>query len=170
MLLENLKIILSIIGTQTNAKDLVTPQADLVEKIEQSFSDGTGADQAQVIFSDTRTLAGSTNESLDLAGGLPHALGGTITFSAIKAIIVKARDTNTGNLRVGAGVANAFQGFFGASAIGNLVTPDGLLVLIDPSATGQAVTGGTGDLLRIENLSAGSSDYDIYIIGEGTVA
>jgi hypothetical protein len=123
MLLENLKIILSIIGTQTNAKDLVTPQADLVEKIEQSFSDGTGADQAQVIFSDTRTLAGSTNESLDLAGGLPHALGGTITFSAIKAIIVKARDTNTGNLRVGAGVANAFQGFFGASAIGNLVTP-----------------------------------------------
>jgi hypothetical protein len=170
MNLEQFKATVSLIGIITNALDLATPTAELVKKYEFDFDNGTGADQAQVFFSDTRTLAGSTNESLDLAGGLAAPLGGSITFTAIKAIVVKAKDTNTGNLRVGAGVSNAFQGFFGASAIGNLVTPGGVLVLIDPSATGQAVTGGTGDLLRIENLSAGASDYDIFVLGEGTVA
>jgi hypothetical protein len=170
MKLEQLKAVVSLLAVQTNAKDLATPHFDIVEKYEFDFDDGTGADQAQVVFEDTRTLAGSTNESLDLAGGLPHDLGGTITFTAAKVLIVKASDSNTGNLRVGAGVSNAFQGWFGASAVGCLVPPGGILVLIDPSATGESVTGGTGDLLRIENLSAGSSTYEIILAGEGSVA
>jgi hypothetical protein len=170
MKLENLKAVVSVIGSQTNAKDLSTPQSDVVEKYEFNFSDGTGADQAQVIFEDSRTLAGTTSESLDLAGGLAHDLGGSITFTAAKVIIVKAADDNTGNLRVGAGVSNAFQGFFGASAVGVLVPPGGAIALIDPSATGEAVTGGTGDLLRIENLGAGAATYEIIIAGEGSVA
>lgn len=170
MLLDILKVTTAITGVQTNAKDKTTPQIDLVEKIEYAFDDGTGADQAQVIFSDTRTLAGSTNESLDLAGGLSHELGGSITFTAAKVLIVKAADGNTGNLRVGAGVTNAFQGWFGASAIGCLVPPGGMLVLVDPGATAEAVTAATGDLLRIENLGGSSNSYDIYIAGEGSVA
>lgn len=170
MHLENLKATVALVGTMTSALDLVTPQFDLVKKYEQSFADGTGADQAQVMFSDTRSLAGSTNESLDLAGGLAHALGGSITFSAAKLLIVKAAEGNTGNIRVGAGVTNAFQGWFGASAIGCLVPPGGILVLMDPGATGETVTGGTGDLLRIENLGGSTNSYDIIIAGEGTVA
>jgi hypothetical protein len=170
MNLDTLRLALSIVGVQTNAADLATPEDELVLKYEQDFDNGTGADQAQIIFHDQRTLGSSLSESLDLAGGLTHPLGGTITFTAIKAIIVKGAAANTGNLRVGAGVSNAFQGPFGASAIGNLVTPDGLLVHMDPSATGWAVTAGTGDLLRIENLVAASSTYDIIIVGEGSVA
>lgn len=169
-MLQSLKLVLQIIASQTNALDLTTPQADIVEKIEFPFTDGTGADQAQQVFSDSRTLAGSAAESLDLAGGLAHPLGGNITFTAGKVLVIKAHDSNTGNLRFGAAVSNAFQGWFGASAVGNLVTPGGLLVLIDPSATGQAITGGTGDLLRVENLGGSTNGYDIYIAGEGTVA
>jgi hypothetical protein len=138
MKLDNLKAVISLLATQANAKDNATPQIDIVEKFEFDFSDGTGADQAQVVFEDTRTLAGSTNESLDLAGGLPHDLGGSITFTAAKILIVKAAATNTGNLRVGAAVSNAFQGWFGASAVG-VPRPAGRIAsfLIDPSATGR---------------------------------
>jgi hypothetical protein len=85
-------------------------------------------------------------------------------------IIVKAAEGNTGNLRVGAGVTNAFQGWFGAAAVGCLVPPGGILVLMDPGATGQAVTSGTGDLLRVENLGGSSNSYDIIVAGEGTVS
>ncbi len=170
MNLQNLKITTAISGSQTNAKDLTTPQADIVESFVQSYSDGTGADQAQLIFADERTLAGSASESIDLAGGLTHELGGTITFTAIKEIIVVGDDANSGNLRVGAGVANAFVGPFGASAIGNLVEPSGLLHQRTPSAAGWTVTAGTGDLLRIENLGGASATFKLIIVGEGTVA
>lgn len=170
MNLQNLRLTTAIIGSLANALDVVTPQADIVRKFEFDFDDGTGADQAQAFFSDSRTLAGSASESLDLAGGLASPLGGSITLTAAKILVVKAAAANTGNLRVGADVANAFEGWFGASAIGVLVPPGGILVLVDRSATGQAVTGGTADLLRVENLSAGSSDYEIFIAGEGTVA
>jgi hypothetical protein len=170
MLLQSAKITTRIVASQTNAKDLSTPQADIVRSIEQSYADGTGADQAQIVWGDTRTLGSSASESLDLAGGLTHELGGTITFTAIKEIIIEGDEDNTGNLRVGAGVANAFVGPFGASAIGNLVGPLGLFHQRDRSATGWAVTAGTGDLLRIENLVAATANYNITIIGEGSVA
>src|SRR5690348_2887891 len=124
MNLDTLKLALAIVGVQSNDGDLSTPQDDLVLRYEQTFANGTGADQAQIIWHDHRSLSSSAAESLDLAGGLTHPLGGTVTFSAIKAIIVKGAAGNTGNLRVGADVANAFEGFFGASSVGTLVTPD----------------------------------------------
>lgn len=170
MKLEQLKAVISILATQSNAKDNATPHFDIVEKFEFDFDDGSGADQAQIVFEDTRTLAGVTNESLDLGGGLPHDLGGTITFSAVKVLIIKADDGNTGNLRVGAAVSNAFQGWFGAAAVGVLVPPGGAIFLVDPGATGEASPSGTGDLLRVENLSAGASTYQVYVAGEGAVA
>jgi hypothetical protein len=170
MLLENLKIILSIIGTQTNAKDLSDAAGGPGRKdrtvVHRRHRRRPGAGHLQ-----RHAHAGRVDQRKPGPGRRPGARAGRDDhLQRDQGDHRQGRDANTGNLRVGAGVANAFQGFFGASAIGVLVTPDGLLVLIDPSATGQAVTGGTGDLLRIENLSAGSSDYDIYIIGEGTVA
>lgn len=170
MKLDALKLVLAIAAAQSNPGSLATPEDEMVLRYEQAFGDGTAADQAQIIFHDRRTLGASTSENLDLAGALTHPLGGVITFTAIKAIIVKAAAANTGNLRVGATVANAFQGPFGAAAVGNLVTPDGWLVLMDPSAAGWAVVAGTADLLKVENLVAASGTYDIIIVGEGTVA
>lgn len=172
MNLQNLKITTSISGSQTNAKDLTTPQADIVESFVQSYTDGTGADQAQLIFADTRTLSGSGAESLDLAGGLTHELGGTITFTAIKEIILVPAAANAGNIRLGRVVTNGFAGPFDqtAGSLGVVATPDGIIHLRNSSATGWAVTAATADLLRVENLDAAAVTYDIIIVGEGTVA
>lgn len=164
------KITTTIVGSLENELDLVTASAPISKRYEQSYADGTGADQAEELFSDTRSLAASASESLDLAGGLASPLGGSITFTAIKEIIVRASPDNTGDLRVGAAIANAFQGPFGAAAVGNLVPPDGILHLRNPSAAGWPVTAGTGDLLQIENLVAAAQSYDIIIIGEGSAA
>ena len=170
MLLQNLKVTTAMAGSMTNALDLTTPQSDIVKKYEHSYSDGTAADQAQLVFSDTRPLASSTNESLDLSGALGFALGGVISFTALKEIIVVAAAANTGDLRVGAADVNGFTGPVGAAAVGMLVAPGGMLNLHNPSAAGWAVTGGTGDLLRVENLVAAAAAYDIILVGEGTVA
>lgn len=172
MTIARAKILTSIIASQTAALDLTTPQSDIVKEYSQQYDEGTAADQAQVVWSDTRQLTSSAAESLDLAGGLAHALGGTITFTAIKEIILVPAEGNTGDIRLGRQITNGFAGPFDqtAGALGVLATPKGIIHLRNRSAAGWPVTGATGDLLRVENMVAATVNYDIIIVGEGTIA
>ncbi|MBI4800636.1 MAG: hypothetical protein HY794_18250 [Desulfarculus sp.] len=137
----------------------------------EDFSDGTGANQAQLIYADTRTLAASATEELDLAASLKDALGRTLTFTAIKALFVRAADGNANNVEVGGAAANGFIGWAGDPTDKLVLRPGGAFMLLDPGAGGYAVTAGTGDLLKIANSGAGTGvTYDIVIMGEGTAA
>lgn len=130
-----------------------------------SFTNGTGANQANEAFADTRTLAASATEDLDLAGGLTDSHGTTLTFTKIKAIIIKAAATNTNNVQVTRPASNGLVAFM-AAGDGVALTPGSCFALIAPDANGIAVTAGTGDLLTITN-SAGTTGvtYDIVIVG-----
>lgn len=130
------------------------------------FTNGSGANQVDRLFSDQRTITASSNEDLDLAGSLTDAFGATLTFVRVKAIIVKAAAGNTNNVVVGGAASNQFVGPFGAATHTIAVKPGGALIFVAPDATGWAVTAGTGDLLRIANSGAGTSvTYDIQILG-----
>lgn len=160
------KINLSVSALLSSALDLVTSQAPL--KFEQAFTltDGTGANQANNVFSDTRTLAASGSESLDLAGVLTNAFGATLTFTKIKAIFIAADSTNTNDVVVGGAATNAFASMFGAATDKIKVKPGGAFAIVAPDVNGFAVTAGTADLLQIAN-SGGTTGvtYDIIIIG-----
>lgn len=130
------------------------------------FTDGTGANQAKAVFADTRTLAASANESLDLAGGLSDVFGNVITFTKIKALLIQAAAGNTNDVLVGGAASNGFTAWVGDATDVVKVKPGGMLAIAAPDATGLAVTAGTGDLLKIAN-SAGSTGvtYTIVVIG-----
>lgn len=162
------KITTSIVAQQLGSSGLSTPEADVVKSYVENYANGTGADQAQVIWSNNRTLAGSASESLDLSGVLTDALGNSIALTAVKEIIVVPSSANTGDIRVGKKITNGFAGPFDqtAGALGVLATAGGILHLRNRSAAGWTVTAATGDLLSVENLSAGSSTYDIIVIGK----
>ena len=130
-----------------------------------SFDNGTGAGQANMLFTDERTLSASASEDLDLAGGITDAFGDTITFTKIKAIIIQAAAGNTNNVLVG-GAAAAIAGLFGDVADVQVIRPGGLYMIVAPDATGIAVAAGTADDLKIAN-SAGSSSvtYKIAVLG-----
>ena len=132
-----------------------------------SFQDGEAANQAEVLFTDQRTLSASANEELDLSGtSLQDAFGNDVAFTSIKAMIITAASGNTNNVLVGGAAVNAWSTWASDPTDEVVVKPGGTLVLIDPSAGGYAVTAGTGDLLRIENSSSGTSvTYDITLIG-----
>lgn len=130
-----------------------------------TLTNGTAADQANQIWSDTRTLAASSTEDLDLAGGLTNAFGTTLTFTKIKSIIVKAAAGNTNNVLVG-GASNAFVNWVSDATDKIVVRPGGCFALHTSDSTAYAVTASTGDLLRIGNSSSGTSvTYDIILIG-----
>jgi hypothetical protein len=161
----NLK--LSLAGTFSGANDLSTLAQAINYSKSYNLTNGTGANQANMIFMDQRTLAASTAEDLDLAGSLTNAYGTTITFTSIKGIIVYASPANTNDVLIGGDASAAFVNWVANSSDIIVVKPGGLFALVNPQANGYAVTATTGDLLQIANSSSGTPvTYDIILLGE----
>lgn len=157
---------LSINGALTSAIDIGTLTHNINYAKTYSIADGTGADQANMLFVDTRTVALSSSENLDLAGGLTDAFGATITFTKIKGIIIAAAAANTNNVLVGGHATAAFVNFVSDATDVLVVRPGGTIALFANDVTGYAVVATTGDLLKITNSGAGTGvTYDIILIG-----
>lgn len=163
-------ISLSIDATLTGSNDLGNPkQRVLIEKA-LAFIAGTAAeDQANILFSDTRTLAASATEDLDLTGALTDAFGATIAAAEVVAIFVAAAEGNTNSVNVTRPAANGFIGPFLAAGDGIAIKPGEWQFFA--SESGWPVTAATGDLLTVTNSSAGTSvTYDILILGRTVAA
>jgi hypothetical protein len=155
---------LLVSGTYTKDMDLSDPKDLLSKTYEQAFATGTASECCDLDFHDTRSLANSATEDLDLAGGLTNAFGVTLTFAKIKAIIIK-NNSSTQTLSVGGAAATQFINWVGAANDVINIPPEGFFCLIAPLA-GFAVTAGTGDLLKIANGAAGDvTTYDIILLG-----
>lgn len=147
------------------AGDLVTPTSNLRYKHSKNLATGTGSSQADKIFHDTRTLAASANEDLDLAAGINDPFGVALTFAKVKMIVIAAAPGNTNNVVIKPAASNGFTGPFGAAAHTQTLPPGGIYVATAP-VSGWTVTASTGDLLNIANSGAGSSvTYDVIIVG-----
>jgi hypothetical protein len=151
-------------ATQTSALDLVSATAPLSLPYRKQLTNGILANQANLVWSDQRTIAASGNDDIDL-GALTDPFGGAVVFARIKTMIVRAAATNVNNVVVG-GASNTFGTWVTGTSPAVLVRPDGLLLLSVADATAYVVTADTGDTLRVSNSSSGSSVvYDIVLIG-----
>lgn len=155
----------SIRATQTNPIDVGTPIFSFDDTTKIALDDGTGANQAAKMWTDTRTIAASGTDSLDLAATLADAFGSVLTFATVKAIKVSAKSTNTNNVVVGGAGSNTFIGMFADPTDKINVKPGGVFLWCAPG-TGATVTASTGDILLVANSAGGTSvDYTIEIIG-----
>lgn len=163
----NVKAQVSLSGKLGNTVDLGSVAAAIAKAYTVDLTDGAGAGQANRLWADTRTLAASANEDLDLAGALVDALGGPFSLARVKGIVVAAAAGNTNNVVVGAASSNAWATLLGATHTVTL-RPGAVFAALagEDDATGWAVTAGTGDLLRVANSAGGSAvSYDVAIIG-----
>lgn len=162
----NSRIALAIAAAYAGSGDIAPPVSKTDYKRTFILADGVAADQANKIWSDTRTLAASATEDLDLAGALPDAFGSLITFARIKLLAIYAAVANTNDVLVGGASANQFLSPFGDASDVVRVKPGGLFLLVAPGATAYPVTAGTGDKLKVANSAAGTPvDYDIILAG-----
>jgi hypothetical protein len=158
---------LNIVASLLQSLDLADAQVNANKTYKSALTSGTAAGQADLVFHDTRTIAPSSNDDLDLAGVLAGLLGGTLTFVRIKGLIVAAAAANTNNVVVGAAASNQWATLLNATGTVQ-VRPGALFAAYvgEADATGWAVTAGTGDILRIANGGAGTSvNYDLFVIG-----
>ncbi len=156
---------LGVSAALTTALDLVTGSAPLSYSKRIALATGTGASQADKVWSDTRTIAASGSEDLDLAGVLTDALGVTFTLAKLKAVMIVAAAANTNSVRVTRPAANGVPLFLAASD-GLDVVPGGAFLWVAPNLAAVTVTAATGDLLTVANSSSGTSvTYDVVLIG-----
>jgi hypothetical protein len=160
------KIALSIGATLASSLDVGEGKYEIAFNPSVKLNNGIGANQAKEAFTDTRTLAASASEELDLSGSLLDAFGATILFTKVKAIVVVAAKGNVNDVVIGGAASNAWATPFGDATDTVKVPPGGFLALTAPGAAGFAVIPGTGDKLKIANGGAGSGvDYTIIVIG-----
>lgn len=159
---------MQLAATLTAVQDLGNPSAPKNASKTSKWSDGTAVGQANLIFADTRTLAASATEDLDLAGVLTDPLGTTLTFARVKGLYVAAAAANTNTVVMSRPAANGLASLFSAASDAIILRPGAWMALAvgDADATGYAVTAGTADLLTFTNGGAGTSvTYDVVIIG-----
>jgi hypothetical protein len=156
-------------ATQTEENAFGNSRDDRLVRLSQSLSDGTNANQADLMYVAERTVADGANDDIDLAGSLSDAFGATITAAEIVAIMVVNQQqdgtANTTDLTIG-GAANAFEGFLGGTSptIGP-IKPGGVFFIGAGDAAGiGAVSGGSSDELRITNGSGAANTYQIGIL------
>ena len=166
MSISQSQVILNALGTYYGTSLLTQPTVNLAFLENYTIGNGGGANQADMIFQDKRTLAASASESLDLfTGALKDSFGASVTLSAIKALIVTADGGNTNDVQVGGAGSNAVSGLFGSTTDYATIKPGGMLVLVAPTAAGYLVDT-THKLLKVAN-SAGTTQviYNIIIFG-----
>lgn len=159
---DNFKLTLAI--DAKNTVDIGTAKYNPTYTYESTFTNGTGDDQAELVFTDERSLAASTGEDLDLYGNLSDQFGTLINGATLKCLVVEAKSTNGGNIVVGGASANALAALFADTSDKINVKPGGLFAWRAPN-TGITITDSTGDKLRIENSDSGAgATYKIIMV------
>jgi hypothetical protein len=157
------QVLLSMVAHESSSGDLsrqmrVTPATYAV-----AFSDGTGANQAQVAFSASATVQDNGDEVYAFSGFADDR--GTIAMAALKAVYFK----NTGTVELELGRAGDwYSGPFVAER-GVLVPPGGAVALVAPGAAGWSTAGTTAGI-AVFNATETAGSYEIVLIGEGTVS
>lgn len=149
----NAQIIVSILAHETSTGDLSRTLRATPASYSAVLSDGTAAHQAQVVWSDARTLAGSS-ETLNLAGLADTRDGAAVSVAITAVKTVYIRNSH----------ASASLTFSGSPlpSSGLSVAAGGAYVQVDPTAAG--MTAGT-----IAVTGPAGATYDIVLIGEGSV-
>ena len=156
-------ITLSLRHMLQSALDLETAQSILNQSYDDSMTTGTSANQVDKVWSDSRTLA-ATSETLDLAGSLTDAFGSTVTFVKVRTILIHNTSTTTTEvLAIGGAAGTQFVNWVANSSDIVNIGPDGIFLLHSP-IDGYAVGAGASDFLKID-AGADTITYEIIIWG-----
>lgn len=158
------RINVSVSSTLSSAMDLgVVASAPLSKNWALDLASGIGASQADVVWSDTRTVGDGATDDVDIRAALTTALGATFAPVKVKAVLIVAAAANTTNLTI-LGDANSVP-ILNTAATTVTLQPGGMFLLTAPALAGIAVTAGTGDIIQVVNAAGAAANFDIVVIG-----
>jgi hypothetical protein len=146
------------------AGDLSESQVPLVVA-NTSWSYGAGANQANVTYADTITLADANSTTLDLyaSGTLLDIHNRALTMTALKVLYLKNNSTDA-TLNVFGGASNDI-GILAATNDILAIPPGGTFVYTNPASAGLVIT--TNKNLKLTHNGTGSSAMTIDVVAMG---
>jgi hypothetical protein len=167
----NAQILLSILAHESDNGDISQTLRATPVTYALALTDGTGANEAQIVYSESRTIpSGGQEDSFGLRSLADDR--GAISFTTIKALFI--RNTHP-SIPVQLVLGDALQESWssgpgyavGGSNFGETnIAPGGCLFYSDPTAGG-ATSPQSGDAIYINGDPGGT--YEIILIGEGTI-
>jgi hypothetical protein len=156
----NAQIMLSILAHETSAGDLSRTLRATPASYALSLTDGTGANQAQIVWSDSRIAPANDEDGTGLASFTEDGMN--YSFTSVKVIYI--RNTGTVELLWAGGEWPTGPNPVAGAAI--KIRPGGVVFMAAPDATGWATA---NSALRIDNQTATNGSYEVVLIGEGTI-
>lgn len=162
---------LALSAVHTGVADFGSPLSNPVFNAIFDTADGTGANQADIIWHDERIIASGGTDDLDVNGVLTNVFGQVVNILELVGILIinapRSGADNTTNLTLGVGT-NPVTGYLGGTTptVGPMRPGHVFLEWNSLSASGLcAVVAATGDILRIANSAGASATYQICLIG-----
>jgi hypothetical protein len=151
-------------AVQLGSNDQASPEfRPSIEKLLQ-FASGTGANQADGVFTDSRSVNASANDDIDLSGALTDALGASVAAAEMVGILI-VNNSTTQTLTIGVAGTNPWVTMWAATGDGIKVFPGGVFLNFATDASGLgAVVAGASDVLRVANGSGSAASFDIAIL------
>ena len=142
------EILCRIVGIETDTADIAKNTRVTKADYFLALTDGTAANQAQIIYSDARTSAGTDTFQLSSLSDTRDGAAVTLSFTAAKVLFIENTDA-TRTLTV-------------TGAYSSSVPPGGVLLCTNPTAAGT-----TASSLFV--ASTAGATYKIVIVGEGSI-
>jgi len=142
------EVFFSIVAVETDTADIARNSRVTRADYFQALTEGTAANQAQIVWSDSRVSGGTDTLQLDSLSDTRDGASVSVVFSAVKTIYVR----NTGSTHT-----LTLTGSFSGS-----VAPGGIFAVVNPSAAGASAS-------SLVVTSTAGATYDIVVVGEGTI-
>ena len=142
------EVFFSIVAVETDTADIARNSRVTRADYFQALTEGTDANQAQIVWSDSRVSGGTDTLQLSSLSDTRDGASVSVVFSAVKAIYVR----NTGSTHT-----LTLTGSFSGS-----VAPGGILAVVNPTAAGASAS-------SLVVTSTAGATYDIVVVGEGTI-
>ena len=164
-----LQFLMSLINTGDDGIAVSDPAS---KSFENAFTNGTGANKAQLTYHAQRTITTGSSIALDLralTASTDGSVFGTYVFSKLKAIGIALVTATTGYvLNVTPGDSNPFSALFGGTTETQKIGAGGFWAITSP------VDGWTVDsshrTIKIANPAGGTATLVVFAVGEGTVS
>jgi len=148
-----------------NDNDLSSVEDKLTLTAGANFADGTAADQANTLWSDTRTLADGASEEIDIHdGSVNNNFGNPLTLTKLKGLYIRNNSADA-CLLIGGGATTPIELFSDAASDKLKLPPEGENLFIAPNVDGVDVTTNSHIKLAHDGTGASTLTYDIIVIG-----
>ena len=155
---------MSIVAQESSASNMATTMRTTPAFYSLALADGTGANQSQLAWSEVEAAGGDTANELFI-----QALNddrGVVNFSSVKAIYVRNKSATAILLVTTQNWSTLSPALI---PFNHRIQPGGAMLVTNPGASGWT-TGPSSALSLIASAQGETVDYDLVLIGEGTVS